>query len=43
VGLAEIADRIRGYSESLGGRHWEISPLLERLAEEGGQLQTFTN
>jgi 3-hydroxyacyl-CoA dehydrogenase len=43
VGLAEIADRVRGYSESLGGRHWEISPLLERLADEGGQLQTFTS
>ncbi|WP_420452417.1 3-hydroxyacyl-CoA dehydrogenase NAD-binding domain-containing protein [Ilumatobacter sp.] len=43
VGLAEIVGRIRQYSESLGGRHWELSPLLERLADEGGQLQTHTS
>ena len=28
IGLAEIADKITDYSESLGGRHWELSPLL---------------
>ncbi|MDX2380142.1 MAG: 3-hydroxyacyl-CoA dehydrogenase NAD-binding domain-containing protein [Acidimicrobiia bacterium] len=43
VGLSEIATKIRWYSKSLGGRHWETSPLLERLAQEGGQLQSFTN
>lgn len=43
VGLAEIVDRIRAYGDSLGGRHWELSPLLERLAADGGQLHTFTN
>jgi 3-hydroxyacyl-CoA dehydrogenase len=43
VGLAEIAGKINSYAESLGGRHWEISPLLARLADEGGQLQTFSN
>ena len=43
VGLAEIADKITGYSESLGGRHWELSPLLARLADEGGALHQFSN
>jgi 3-hydroxyacyl-CoA dehydrogenase len=43
VGLAEIVDKIRGYSASLGGKHWELSPLLARLADEGGKLQTFSN
>jgi 3-hydroxyacyl-CoA dehydrogenase len=43
VGLAEIVDRIRSYGDSLGGRHWELSPLLARLAADGGQLHTFTN
>ena len=28
VGLAEIVDKINGYDESLGGRHWQLSPLL---------------
>jgi 3-hydroxyacyl-CoA dehydrogenase len=40
VGLAEIVDKIKAYGESLGGRHWELSPLLEQLAADGGQLQT---
>ena len=43
IGLAEIVGKIRGYSESLGGRHWELSPLLARLADEGGQLHQFAN
>lgn len=43
VGLAEIVDKIKSYSESLGGRHWELSPLLEQLAADGGQLQSYTN
>jgi 3-hydroxyacyl-CoA dehydrogenase len=43
VGLAEIADKIAEYSESLGGRHWEPSALLRRLADEGGKLQTYSN
>jgi 3-hydroxyacyl-CoA dehydrogenase len=42
VGLAEIVDKIEGYRESLGGRHWEVSPLLARLASEGGTLQTYS-
>jgi 3-hydroxyacyl-CoA dehydrogenase len=43
VGLAEIASKIEEYSASLGGKHWELSPLLESLAADGGQLQTHTS
>jgi 3-hydroxyacyl-CoA dehydrogenase len=43
VGLAEIVGKIKDYGERLSGRHWELSPLLERLAAEGGQLQTYSN
>ena len=38
VGLGEIVDKIKDYGERLGGRHWELSPLLERLAADGGSL-----
>ena len=40
VGLAEVAGKIAGYHESLGGEHWNPSPLLARLAAEGGALHT---
>jgi 3-hydroxyacyl-CoA dehydrogenase len=43
VGLADIVDRVRHYHETVGGRQWEPSPLLERLASEGGQLQKYSN
>ncbi|MEM8707091.1 MAG: 3-hydroxyacyl-CoA dehydrogenase family protein, partial [Actinomycetota bacterium] len=43
VGLAEIVDRIKDYGDRLGGRHWELSPLLERLAAEGGSLAGHQN
>ena len=43
IGLTEIVERIRHYSDALGGAHWELSPLLARLAADGGQLQTFSN
>ena len=43
VGLAEIVEKVKSYSESLGGRHWEPSALLERLAAEGGKLSTYTS
>jgi 3-hydroxyacyl-CoA dehydrogenase len=43
VGLAEIVERIRHYSDTLGGSHWDLSPLLARLADENGALQTFSN
>jgi len=35
VGLREMADRIEHYSAEVGGAHWELSPLLKRLADEG--------
>jgi 3-hydroxyacyl-CoA dehydrogenase len=43
VGLAAIVDKVRVYGDRLGGRHWQPSPLLERLAGEGGKLQTYSN
>jgi 3-hydroxyacyl-CoA dehydrogenase len=43
VGLGEIVEKIRSYSASLGGAHWELSPLLARLTTENGKLQTFSN
>jgi 3-hydroxyacyl-CoA dehydrogenase len=43
VGLPEIVDRIRGYGESLGGGHWKLSPLLDRLAADGGALHQYSN
>lgn len=43
VGLSEIADKISRYSTTLGGRHWELSPLLAHLAAENGKLQAFSN
>ena len=35
AGLGRIAESIRDYHSRLGGQHWELSPLLERLAAEG--------
>jgi 3-hydroxyacyl-CoA dehydrogenase len=43
VGLDDIVEKITTYGDSLGGRHWQLSPLLASLAESGGQLQTFAN
>ena len=43
VGLSEIVSKIEVYGESLGGKHWELSPLLKQLAADGGQLQTHTS
>ncbi|MEZ5377989.1 MAG: 3-hydroxyacyl-CoA dehydrogenase NAD-binding domain-containing protein [Acidimicrobiales bacterium] len=43
VGLAEVADKIADYSERLGGDHWALSPLLRKLADEGGSLQSTSN
>ena len=39
VGLSEIAEKIKGYHETLGGDHWKLSPLIERLAAEGKTFQ----
>jgi 3-hydroxyacyl-CoA dehydrogenase len=43
LGLDEVAETIRGYGERLGGSHWELSPLIERLAGEGGTLHQFAS
>lgn len=43
VGLAEIVDKIKDYGERLGGAHWGLSPLLERLAADGGSLASHQN
>ena len=43
IGLAEIAAKVQEYSERLGGKHWDLSPLLKSLAESGGQLQTYAS
>jgi 3-hydroxyacyl-CoA dehydrogenase len=43
VGLAEIVDKIKHYGDTLGGHHWDLSPLLERLAAEGGALHQYSN
>ncbi len=43
VGLPEIAAKISAYSEQLGGDHWTLSPLLAKLAAEGGALQSVSN
>jgi 3-hydroxyacyl-CoA dehydrogenase len=43
VGLAEIVAKIREHGERLGGGHWNLSPLLARLAEEGGALHQYSN
>lgn len=42
IGLPEVAEAIEGYSSQLGGSHWELSPLLRRLADEGETLQRAT-
>jgi len=43
IGLSEIVSKIEEYSSSLGGKHWELSPLLKQLAADGGQLQTHAS
>jgi 3-hydroxyacyl-CoA dehydrogenase len=43
IGLDQVAERIRHYSSTLGGDHWEISPLLETLSSENGSLSTYAN
>jgi len=43
VGLAEVVGKIRHYSETLGGAHWELSPLLARLADQGASLSGHSN
>jgi 3-hydroxyacyl-CoA dehydrogenase len=35
VGLKEIHERVVTFQKDIGGKQWEPSPLLERLAKEG--------
>jgi 3-hydroxyacyl-CoA dehydrogenase len=42
LGLADVAAKIRDYGERLGGSHWDVSPLLARLANDGGALHQHT-
>jgi 3-hydroxyacyl-CoA dehydrogenase len=39
VGLGEVAAKIRHYHQTLGGDHWKLSPLIDRLAKEGKTFQ----
>ncbi len=39
LGLGDVAAKIADYGTRLGGAHWEISPLLARLAAEGSTFQ----
>ncbi|MEO6652552.1 MAG: 3-hydroxyacyl-CoA dehydrogenase NAD-binding domain-containing protein [Ilumatobacteraceae bacterium] len=43
IGLSSIVERIKHYGDTVGGRHWELSPLLERLAADGGTLSQYSN
>jgi len=43
IGLSEVAERIRHYGDTVGGRQWELSPLLAKLADEDGKLHQFSN
>ena len=42
IGLDEIVAQIEHYHQTVGADHWEVSPLLARLAADGKQLQTAT-
>ena len=41
VGLDKVHDAVRRYRDALGFGHWRPSPLLKRLAEEGGTFEDF--
>ena len=43
IGLDTVADAISQYGSALSGDHWTLSPLLRRLADEGGALQSVAN
>lgn len=43
VGLSEVAEKIKNYSSTLGGDHWEIAPLIEQLVETNGSLSAHSN
>jgi len=41
MGLDNVAAKIREYGSKIEGSHWELSPLLERLAAEGKTFQSM--
>jgi len=41
IGLDVVAEKIKKYSAELGGEHWKISPLIERLAAEGSSFASL--
>ncbi|MCP5025731.1 MAG: 3-hydroxyacyl-CoA dehydrogenase [Actinomycetia bacterium] len=43
IGLPEVVAKIEEYSAKLGGEHWELSPLLKRLADEGKKISEYSN
>ncbi len=43
VGLSEVAEKIKHYSSTLEGDHWEIAPLIEHLVETNGSLSAHSN
>ncbi|MDH4072417.1 MAG: 3-hydroxyacyl-CoA dehydrogenase NAD-binding domain-containing protein [Gammaproteobacteria bacterium] len=43
VGLAEICRRIDHFAATLDPQYWRVSPLLRRLADEGGTLADYEN
>ncbi len=43
IGLSEIVERVRHYAEAVGGRQWDLSPLLARLADADGKLHQYSN
>ncbi|MGI9231986.1 MAG: 3-hydroxyacyl-CoA dehydrogenase NAD-binding domain-containing protein [Woeseiaceae bacterium] len=43
VGLDKVLTRIREFAEIHGGKHWNPSPLLERLVADGGSLRDVQN
>ena len=43
VGLAEVADKIAGYHDTLGGDHWEPAVRWEKQLAAGAPLHTATS
>ncbi|MCP3910570.1 MAG: 3-hydroxyacyl-CoA dehydrogenase [Actinomycetia bacterium] len=43
IGLPEVVAKIEDYHAKLGGEHWELSPLLKRLADEGKRISEYSN
>ncbi len=43
IGLDQVAASVEAYGARLDGSHWELSPLLQRLADQGGALHRFAN